>query len=69
MTTIELEQRLTQVAADAFENGSLFVYGREGVLWLAARVGEKYRTMRAVGIPKQGIPRLTAEVRRIASEH
>ncbi len=68
-TDIEaLATKLTAVAVAAFNNPRIFVYARLGVLWIAERRLEGSYTFDSVGVPRQGIRRLTAEVQRIATE-
>jgi hypothetical protein len=69
MGSTELETRLTSKAQAAFESGCMFVYSRDGVLWLAIRAEDGYRTLRAIGIPKMGIRRLLAEVTSVAATY
>lgn len=70
MKTATLTEKLTAVASEAFENGMVRVEERIGVLWLVCTNdnGDK-RTISSVGLPKEGVRRLTATIKSIASQH
>lgn len=71
----EMTDRLDGAVRDAFENGQMGIRLVDGVFWivrtisLASENGRKdHMKVRAVGLPKEGLKRLTASVERIASE-
>lgn len=69
-TDERMAAQLTEVATAEFENGSVFVYFRGGVYWLALRqIAGGYRTLRSIGSRKDGLRRMAAVITELVEDY